>query len=168
MKEKKEEEYYGPVKEKLSELFKEKGVSIHLEITSKGTFSNKLKSKIPSGREIIFSFLKKAAPDITGFVEGISAYLPSFVVVEVKKNKIKLDDIYQLKKYAELFDARFAFLVSLKPIPEEIKRLSRTIYTLLASQSIYHAFTLTQFNKESREFVEWFEKNPFSESIYWK
>ncbi len=32
-KEREEEKYYPVIKEKLSELFKEKGVGIHLEIT---------------------------------------------------------------------------------------------------------------------------------------
>lgn len=163
----KEESYYGVVKEKLGELFKEKGVRTHLEITANGRFSNKLKSKIPSGREIIFSFLKKKlAPDVTGFIEA--GILPGFVVVEVKSNKIGLDDLYQVKKYADLFDAKFAFLVSLKPIPEEIRRLSKVVYTLLTRPSIYQSFTIAQFDEYSGKFVEWFEKNPFSESIYWK
>lgn len=163
---KKEEEYYNVIKEELAELFKEKGVSIYLEITARGKFSNRLKSKIPSGREMIFLFLKKAVPDITGFVEDCS--LPGFVVVEVKRDKIELDDIYQLKKYADLFDTKFAFLVSLKSIPEEIRRLSRTVYNLLSRPSIYQAFVLSKFDEQSNNFVEWFEKNPFSKTIYWK
>lgn len=158
-----EEQYYEIIKEKLGELFKERGVSVYLEITSRGVFSDRLKSRIPSGRDIIFLFLKKAAPDITGFIEGSS--LSRFIVVEVKKEKIELDDIYQLRKYADLFDARFAFLVSLKPIPEEIKRLSKTVYTLLAGSSIYDAFVLAQFDEHNKQFVEWFKENPFSESI---
>jgi len=166
-KEKKGEEYYEIVKEKLAELFKEKGVKIYLEITARGKFSNKLKSKIPSGREIIFLFLKRLAPDITGFVEGCS--LPGFVVAEVKRGKIELDDIYQLKKYADLFEARFAFLVSLEPIPEEIKRLLKVTFLIskLKGGSIYHAFVLTRFDKDRDEFTEWFEENPFLQSVYW-
>ena len=117
-------------------------------------------------QEIIFQFLKKAAPDITGFVGKI--LLPGFVVVEVKKNRIDLDDIYQLKRYADLFDARFAFLVSLEPIPEEIKRLSSAIPTLLMRPTYHAAFVLARFDEQINEFVEWFEKNPFLESIYWR
>jgi len=167
-KEKKEEEYYPIIREKLEKLFREKGVNVYLEITARRTFSEKLKSKIPSGREIIFIFLKKAAPDITGFVE--TKTLPNFIVVEVKDEKIELDDIYQLKKYADLFDAKFAFLISLEPIPEEIKRLCRSPFFLLSrlKASVYNAFALGEFDKNSNEFVEWFEENPFSETIYWR
>jgi hypothetical protein len=167
-KEEEEEEYYGVVKGRLSELFEEKGVKVYLEITAKKGFSRELKSKIPSGKEIIFLFLRKAKPDITGFVEGITS--PGFVVVEVKKAKIELDDIYQLKKYADLFNASFAFLVSFKPIPEEIRRLSRQIYLLskLRSGNIYQVFTLAHFDIQNNEFIEWFEENPFTQSIYWR
>jgi hypothetical protein len=164
-----EEKYYEIIKDKLEELFREKDVKAYFEITAKGTFSNALKAKIPSGGEIIFLFLKKAVPDITGFVEG--SRLPGFIVVEVKGNKIELDDIYQLKKYADLFDARFAFLVSMKPIPEEIKRLSGSplfLSTKLRGGNVYQAFVLTQFDEHEGKFVEWFEKDPFAESIYWK
>ena len=163
-----EEKYYDLIKEKLTELFKEKGANVYLEVTANKTFSEQLKSKIPSGREIIFLFLRKAAPDITGFIKGSA--LPGFVVVEVKRNKIDLDDIYQLKKYADLFDAKFAFLFSFKPIPEEIKRISRNPLFLLSKlrSDIYQAFTLAHFDEQACKFVEWFEKDPFSESIYWK
>ncbi len=165
---KEEEKYYNTVKERLNELFNEKGVKAYWEITANGIFSNELKSKIPSGKEVIFLFLRKAAPDIIGFVEGI--LLPGFVVVEVKKNKIELDDIYQLKKYADLFEAKFAFLVSLEPIPEEIKRLSKVTFLLtkLKGGNIHQAFVLTQFDERNGQFVEWFEEDPFTQSFYWR
>jgi len=167
LQEKKEEIYYPLIKDKLSELFNKKGAIINLEITANGIFSNNLKSKIPSNHEIIFLFLKKAAPDITGYVEKVA--LPGFIVVEIKKDKIELDDIYQLAKYADLFDAKFAFLISLKIIPEEIKRLLKSLSLLSKLKgSIYKAFTLAQFDTHSNEFTDWFEENPFLESIYWK
>jgi hypothetical protein len=92
------------------------------------------------------------------------------IVVEVKKDKIELDDVYQLKKYSDLFDARFSFLVSLKPIPAEIKQLCQVTFLLakLKGGSIYRAFALAQFDANSKEFVEWFEENPFAEPTYWK
>ena len=167
----KEGEYYDIVKEKLRELFEEKTVSypnvkIHLEITANGIFSNELTSRIPSSRDIIFSFLKRRlAPDITGFIE--TPILPGFVVVEVKRGKIELDHLYQLKKYADLLDAKFAFLVSLKPIPEEIRRLSKVVHSLLTRPTIYERFALAQFDEYNGEFAEWFEKDPFAKSAYW-
>jgi hypothetical protein len=51
MKEKKkgkeEEEYYSVIKEELDELFREKGIDAHLEITANREFSDYLKGKIP-------------------------------------------------------------------------------------------------------------------------
>jgi mRNA-degrading endonuclease RelE of RelBE toxin-antitoxin system len=153
-----EREYYETIKEKLEELFKAKFTSFHLEVTANKKFSNKLKAKVSEYREIIFYFLKEAAPDITGFIE--KQYSTDFIVVEVKRDVIKLDDIYQTRKYAELFDARYALLISTKEIPEEIKRLSKPVYSLL-SLPAYKRMAIVQYDEEARKFVQWFEGNPF-------
>lgn len=167
-REKEEKEYYPVIKEKLDELFREKGIDAHLEITANKEFSDYLKGKIPPSKGVIFYFLRKVAPDITGYIE--SGTLPGFIVVGVKKDKIELDDIYQLKKYYDLFEARFAFLISLKPIPAEIKHLSQVTFLMikLKGGSIYQAFALAHFDAVGREFVEWFEENPFTNPIYWR
>lgn len=157
-----ENEYYQLIKEKMGELFKAKFDNIYLEITASGKFSNKLKGKIGAGRDIIFSFLKSASPDITGFVE--EDYSSKFIIVEFKKQVIKLDDIYQIRKYMDLFDSSYAFLISLQAISEEIKRLSRVVFQLLSTPSIYQTFTLVHFDAENKKFVEWFPKNPFAAS----
>lgn len=161
----KESAYYGIIKEKMEGLFKEKTTDVYLEITATRKLSTKLKKEFSPHRDIIFYFLKEAAPDITGFIKRENS--SDFVVIEIKR-KIKLDDVYQTKKYADLFDTKFAFLVTLEPIPEEIKRLSKVVHTLLMRPSIYSAFTLVQFDEQCNEFVDWFEKNPFTKSIYWR
>lgn len=162
----KEESYYPLVKQKFVELFEAKGCEIYLEITANKTFSNKIKGKIPDHRQIIFSFLRNVAPDITGFIEKGS--LTDFVVFEIKNEQIKLDHIYQTRKYAELFNAKFAFLVSTKEIPEEIKRLSKVIHPLLYSQSIYQDRTLVRFDKETELLEDWYPENPFQKEHYWR
>src|SRR4030042_3009506 len=106
----KEREYYEIIRAKLNDLVGARFGSCHLEVTADKKFSNTLKGQIGRYREIIFSFLKEAAPDITGFIK--KEYATDFIVVEVKKDRIKLDDIYQARKYAELFDARYALLLS--------------------------------------------------------
>ena len=155
---KREKEYYEIIKEKLEELLRTKFSSFHLEVTAYKKFNNRLKAKVNKYREIIFYFLKEAAPDITGFIE--KQYSTDFVVVEVKREVIKLDDIYQTRKYAELFDARYALLISTKEIPEEIKRLSKTAYSLLSIPA-YKKVTIVQYDEESERFIQWFEENPF-------
>jgi len=162
---KKEKEYYEPIKKKFEELFKGKG-EVHLEITANKKFSNKLKAQIGTNRDIIFSFLKEAAPDITGFIKR--EYSSDFIVVEFKKEKIKLDDIYQTRKYQELFDSKFTFLISLQTIPEEIKRLHKIVYALLYRPSIYCALVLVHYDEEINNFVEWYPENPFEKDLYWR
>jgi hypothetical protein len=154
-----EKEYYQPIKTKIEELLSNKYNNFYLEITAEKKFSDKLKVEIPKSKDIIFSFLKDASPDITGFIRENN--ILSFIVIEFKKDKIKLDNIYQVKKYIDLFSAKFAFLISLKSVPEEIKRLDSTNQILSIWQHWSYTFTLTQFDEKTRNFTEWYPKNPF-------
>lgn len=81
-----------------------------------------------------------------------------------------MDDIYQVKLYKEVFDAKYGFLITTKPIPEEIKRLCRNTFNILRSSGddTYRFLAIGQYDKESGQFVDWFEKNPFEEEHYWK
>jgi hypothetical protein len=155
---KNERSYYASIKEWLEQILKEKFASYHLEITADKKFSNVLKAQIDRNRDLIFNFLKEAPPDITGFVKG--EYSREFIVAEVKKQPIKLDDIYQTRKYAELFDARYALLVSTEEIPEEIMRLSKVCFPDLLSLPAYKRLTLVHFADNGKSSV-WFEENPF-------
>jgi len=161
----KEAQYYGLIKQKFCELFETKGLKTHLEITASKTFSNTLKRKISDYRHIIFYFLKDVAPDITGFVWKDTSH--DFVVIEIKNEEIKLDYIYQARKYAELFDSKFAFLVSTEEIPEEIKRLQKIVFSLL-SLPAYRTMTLVQFDERSNSFTDWYPENPFEQEHLWR
>ncbi len=152
-----EKELYKPIKAKVEEILKPKFSDFYLEITADKKFSNKLKAEIPDYRHIIFYFLKEVAPDITGFIK--KNYSSDFIVIEVKAEAVKLDHIYQTRKYAELFDAKYALLVSIEEIPEEIKRLSKTVHSLLSLPGYKH-MTLVHFDDETKKFVEWFPENP--------
>lgn len=163
---KREKDYYQPIKTKIGELLSNKVNNFHLEITADKKFSDRLKAEIREGRDIIFLFLKKASPDITGFIKKDS--WADFIVIEFKREKIKLDDIYQTRKYRDLFDAKFVFLISLKPIPEEIKRLHKSTYEILAMPHYSYAFVLVQFDEKVGNFIEWYPKNPFEKDICWK
>lgn len=154
-----ERDYYEPIKTKLEELLGGKFGNFHLEITADKKFTNKLKAEIRPERDIIFHFLKEAAPDITGFIKR--EYSSDFIVIEIKNEEIKIDNIYQARKYAELFNANYAVLISTKEIPEEIKRLSKVVYSLLSGGYGYEKMTLAYFDAERGNFVEWLEKNPF-------
>ncbi len=161
-----ESEYYEPIKSKIEELFrvkyKEKINELYLEITANGKFSNKLKNKIGQYHDIILFFLRSASPDISGFVEIKDDYSNSgFIIVEVKREEIKLDDIYQARKYGELFEAKHAFLVSTHEIPEEIKRLSKAVYSLL-SLPASKTLSVCQFDEHKNDIISWFPENPFT------
>ena len=153
-----EREAYPHIKNWLEEQLKPRFIDFHLEITADRKFSNALKQQIDRNRDLIFNFLKEAAPDITGFVKG--DYSREFIVVEIKNKPIKLDDIYQTRKYAELFDARYALLVSTEEIPEEIIRLSKVVFPYLLSLPAYKQLTLVHFGDNAKNIV-WFPENPF-------
>lgn len=158
---------YQPVKERLEELFAARQKRAYLEITAAKGLSETLKHKIPEHREIIFAFLKKR-PDLFGFVER--QYSCDLVAVEVKRRIEKLDDIYQAKLYKEVFEARYGFLITIEPIPEEVKRLCKNTVDILrsAGDSIYRFLVIGHFDKEAGQFVEWFEENPFEKECYWR
>jgi len=172
---KKEREYYEIIKTRVEELFKRKVNDFLFEITANKKFNEQLKYEIPKNRAIIFSFLKKAPPDITGFTKiGSSSY---FIVVDVKKDKIKLEDIYQLRKYRDLFNAKFAFLISLRPIPAEIKRLCELEFNILFHSSWSYPYLtlvsvdekmLPHINNAKDVFIDWFPENPFENDQYWR
>lgn len=162
---KQEKHHYQVVKRKLGELLSARVDEWYLETTAHKSLSRRLKTEIEPGRDIVFVYLKKARPDITGFVRPRG--LTNFVVIEVKTGEIELDHIYQLKKYRDLLNAHFAFLVSLRPIPEEMKRLASVTHALLHGPGTYETFALAHFHQDSGEFVEWYPKNPFAPDYLW-
>ncbi len=133
---------------------------IYLEITAdEKSPSNTLKSKISPGRDLIYLFLKSARPDLTGFIE-VNQIL-DFIVVEFKNDTISLDDIYQLKKYADLFDAKYSLLVSTREIPFEVKRLRDVVSDLLSRAAGYRGLTLVHYDPVKGSFLDWFPEDPF-------
>ncbi len=158
--ESKERDLYASVETWLRPLLEAQFASVHLEITAHKTFSNTLKQMVSPNRDIIFSFLKDTRPDLTGFVKGDRYPSPEFIVVEVKNRPIKLVDIYQLRRYADLLDAHYALLLS-PEIPEEIMRLSRALFPYLTTiPGAGKHTTLVRF-REGGNSVEWFPDDPF-------
>jgi len=164
----KERDFYEQIKFNLEKLFKEKADNIYFELTADKSFSDVLKSAIPKGHDIIFNFLKtkEARPDITGFIKTRFGY--EFIVAELKTTTLKLNDIYQLRKYADLLNARFGFLISLHPIPEEIKRLTSKVSQILHSGNWRQRIIIAYFNPKSDNLVGWYPHNPFEEDFLWQ
>ena len=131
-----ERDLYEPVRGYLINMLKRKYSNFHLEVTANGNYSETLKHVVR--HDIVFSFLKTASPDLTGYIlkRGVnlrvvrSSDVEDFMTVEVKLEKIKLRDIFQAKMYGDLFYARYALLVSPDIIGEEIRRLQEKLYIL--------------------------------------
>ena len=153
----KESDLYEPIRKFLLQKFKERFGDCYLEDTHSG-FSERIKKEIPQYREIIFSFLGKARPDITGHARRDNSL--EFITTEVKAESISLDDVYQAKKYADLFQAKYAFLLSPKRVPTEIKRLHQRVYILRTTVG-YERLILAQWDTMRDTVIDRFEKSPF-------
>jgi len=176
-----EETHYNGIVQRFTELFEAKGFEVYFEKTANREFSNRLKKRIPWDRHIVFYFLRKIRPDITGLATRktteTSVLLKraalledkdsDIIIIEVKDKEIELGDIYQMRMYAELLDAKFAFLVSTEEIPEAIERLAKAVHPLLSAPSIYHCRTLVYFDEEDKSFKDWYPENPFEKEIFW-
>lgn len=165
-----ERELYEPIKEYLVKAFKEKFGNCYLETTANGIFSGMLKRVVR--HDIIFSFLgKKAAPDLTGFIhtEG-SKWIPlnnpnivkDFITVEIKRERITLQDIYQAKMYGDLFQAKYALLISPEDIPEEIRRLDQHLFITYRYMSGWYLHIGECFTFEGETGIAgWLPHSPF-------
>ncbi len=165
-----ESKYYPIIKSKLEELFIKKYegrlTSIWFEVTGpKRGFSHMVKEEIAfQKRDIIYHFIKSSFPDITGFIHLADDYRDSgFAIAEFKINELELKDIYQLKRYVDLFDARHGLLISLQPIPVEIKQLSKVTYPLLGLPQHSRTLTLATFDEHIAGFGGWFPEDPFKQ-----
>lgn len=167
-----EKELYEPVKRYLIGMLKRNFSNYHLEITDRGTYTETLKHVVR--HDIVFSFLKEAPPDLVGFVlkEGaggrVAHYsdVKCYITVEVKPSKLKLDDIFQAKKYGDLFYAQYALLISTHPIGEEIRRLQQKLYILNRYRDWKVYVGQVSIEKADKSIVTvkdciWFPETPF-------
>jgi hypothetical protein len=155
-----EQVLYEPVRDFLHSKFTAKFGNCYLDITAKGHFDETLKKAVR--HDIIFAFLgKKASPDLAGFIKNEFG-VKDFITVEVKVDKITLQDIYQAKLYGDLFAAKYALLISPAPIPEEVKRLHRNLFILHRFMSGWRVY-IGQWQEELKEVTEnsWFPEPPF-------
>jgi len=165
-----ERDLYEPIKEYLTKSFTQKFGYCHLEITAEGVFSSTLKSVVR--HDIIFYFLRKKAPDLAGFItrkqsEWVASFVPSivqdYITVEVKKDKITLEDIYQAKMYGDLFQAKYALLISPERIPEEIKRLDQNTYVTRRYMSGWYVHVGQWISSVNAIEQNWLPRSPFQD-----
>jgi len=154
-----EKALYEPIEKYLQSAFSAKLGNCQLEITAGGSFSPSLKSAVR--HDIIFAFLgKRASPDLVGFIRGKYG-IDDYIVVEVKRDAVTLQDIYQAKMYGDLFSARYALLLSPEPVPEEIKRLHGNTFILNRFMSGWQVY-IGQWNESSSVVIQgsWFPQSP--------
>lgn len=165
-----ESDLYEPIKEYLAKSFTQKFGNCYLEITAKGIFSSTLKSVVR--HDIIFYFLRKKAPDLAGFItrkqsEWVASSVPSivldYITVEIKRNKITLEDIYQAKMYGDLFQAKYALLISPERIPEEIKRLDQNTYVTCRYMSSWYVHVGYWLSPADVVEQNWLPRSPFQD-----
>lgn len=146
---KNETELYEPIKIIMQDKFSNLG-ECYFEITSK-KISNAIKSKLDDDA-LFFMNAERIYPDLTGYV--IEGRISHFIVAEVKHDKIKLRDIYQTKMYGELFHSKYTYLISSKPLPEEIRRFLRKNPALISYFAGYQKMTIAQFDIEKSTLLE--------------
>lgn len=152
---------YPYVKDFFWHKFRSAGYTeVHLEITCGGRFSSKLTDMLRAETAFLS---RRFAPDLTGFVrEGNRRAL---VAIEVKRKDVGFNAIFQAKGYGDLLRAKFAFLISHKPLSPTIRQFLKERETLL-----YYGYPdvrvlyIGRFNLETKLIVEedWFPKSPFS------
>jgi hypothetical protein len=164
-----EADLYEPVMSCLRDAFAAVGKSVHLEVGATTGLSEQIKGAIPEDKNIIFSFLRQHRPDIIGVIEG-EPFLSRFVIAEVKAKSLTLENIYQAKRYKGLLEARAGFLVTVHPIPEDLRRLCAQNWDILSSASDggYKFLAICRFDIETGKFIDWFRENPFQKEHFWK
>jgi hypothetical protein len=155
----KERELYEPVRAALERSFAAIGKKTFSETRATKGLGEPLKALIPQNLEILFRFLNYK-PDVVGYAE--STHGNQIFTAEVKRGSLTVQDIYQAKMYKELFGATFGFLIGTQPVPEELKRLLRTIPIILLSAGDYtfHFLALARFDLETGTFTDWFQNYP--------
>ena len=150
-----ESDLYNPIEHEMKNLLASYGCSeIHVEITATNRFSVFLKEKFG---EVLTLLDKSFSPDLSGTYKKTSE---KKIIVEVKKDDIRIQNIYQTISYFELIDANIGILVSPNEIPIRIKKfLDRKPHLL---QNKMRKIFIVTFNLRENKFLEnsWYPFQP--------
>lgn len=151
---------YSPIKDAFYSKFRRIGYrNVHLEITSGGKFSPKLKKAL--GMSLNFMG-RRFAPDLTGFLVEGNNVQP--ITIEVKRKRVGFKELFQAKGYGELLDAKHAFLISSEPLSVDMKEALRQKLNLMyfgyPNVRLMH---VGRFNIKNRQIIseDWFPSSPF-------
>jgi len=115
-----EEKLYEPILAALKTKFEQLG-DCYIEDTSKGNFSEALKRILDDSALYILK-VEKFSPDLTGYLMRKNSTSKEIITVEIKPDKIRIKDISKAKLYADVLNAKFAFVISPKSIEEVFRR----------------------------------------------
>ena len=119
-----ESDLYEPIKEALKVAFPK----LYLEVTA--TKIDDYMKEALDDQALAILLKERKRPDLMGFTGQIENR--KIAVVEVKDDKLGLDSIYQIKKYAEILGAQYAFLIYTEKLPEELRRFLERKLEVLA------------------------------------
>jgi hypothetical protein len=115
-----EAQLYEPAKQAIAHLFREK--SCYLEISATDRQMGENVKRVLADYDLFASVVERFIPDITGYILEANQS-KSLIVVEVKPSPPRMKDIFQTKEYAEIFGAKYAFLISPHMVQEEVRRI---------------------------------------------
>jgi len=160
--EEKESRLYSCVRDTLQSYFCSGSIDCLFEVTAEGV-SDELQGKL--GDEILFLLgSRELRPDILGHVEHpveskTFYYHKFFVATEVKEGSPTINDLFQAKKYGEIYEAAVTLLVSTeKPEERLLRLLKRNPVLLHLPMSMFSAY-LCKFSEKS-EAIDWWYPEP--------
>lgn len=161
--EEKEKRLYSGVRAALQSYFCPGSVDCVFEVTAEGV-SDELQGKLPD--EVLFLLgSRELRPDILGRVKhpvGSKAfyYNSFFVTAEVKDGTPTVNDLFQAKKYGEIYEAAISLLVSTqKPEERLLRLLKRKSVLLMLPMSMFSTY-LCRFSPKDETIDWWFPQQP--------
>ena len=165
-----EKELYDPILVLLRERFRAKGYCT-LERTER-----KIRDDIKKGLDnvaLLSLRAEKMLPDLMGYldVKGLLFTRESrLIVVEIKRGVLTLKDLYQVKMYAEVLQAYYAFLISPDGFQEEQRRVIIETPELLRfyPQNYERQITVMYWQENTLEIDEELcKEDPFETEFLW-
>jgi hypothetical protein len=153
---------YPGVKKALTAYLRQEDdqITMILEITA-DKFPEKMKPLIPDNVLFLLDS-KETRPDLFGeigpdctAVYGQSKFL---LTAEVKDGSPTINDVFQAKKYGELYSAQAALLISTEQPEERLRRMLIQRPSLLAYAGATWSLYLCRYSEQNETIDWWFEK----------
>jgi len=158
-----ESKLYPLVRDALESYFRLGSEQCVFKVTAEGV-SGELEERLPD--EILFLLgSRELRPDILGYVQYPTAskafyYHSFFVTAEVKGGVPTINDLFQAKKYGEIYGAAISLLVStLKPEQRLLRLLKRKSVLLHLPMTMYSEYLCT-FSTKDNVIDWWFPEEP--------